>query len=328
MREWEVFRRHLVHLHYDELAQWLVEAGIPRERIWSSQGFMAPPRRLQCRSPSTFASPTQNYDSGGMSVEGAMPALGHLGVILYGEAAVNDVPMENGKSLFATFAAIDPGWAIVEYNTADLRNPKVLPTYAAGYRGLRDMWNFGARYVSPMAWNGSNGIYAGQPGYVDVHRMAQHAARGRGARLHARARGPAARRVAVDVRHAAHADGDGWTADAARSRSDAASSRSSPTRNDRVALVSPKGLPAHVQRAERIRAGLRRARGRAAHPRAGTAQVSTAAGKRSPMHRAPRCASPRPASRSARYGAIAARRRSIDQFAHARSRSRADTRSC
>ena len=28
------------------------------------------------------------------------------------------------------------------------------------------MFNYGARYVSPMAWNGSNGIYAGQPGYV------------------------------------------------------------------------------------------------------------------------------------------------------------------
>ncbi len=42
VREWEVFRRHLVHLHYDELAQWLVEVGMPADRIWSSQGLMAP----------------------------------------------------------------------------------------------------------------------------------------------------------------------------------------------------------------------------------------------------------------------------------------------
>ena len=42
VREWETFRRHLVDLHYDELSRWLVDAGIPRERIWSSQGFMAP----------------------------------------------------------------------------------------------------------------------------------------------------------------------------------------------------------------------------------------------------------------------------------------------
>jgi hypothetical protein len=28
------------------------------------------------------------------------------------------------------------------------------------------MFNYGARFASPMAWNGSNGINAGQPGYV------------------------------------------------------------------------------------------------------------------------------------------------------------------
>src|SRR5205823_8056636 len=42
VREWETFRRHLVALHYDELARWLAEAGIPGDRIWSSQGLMAP----------------------------------------------------------------------------------------------------------------------------------------------------------------------------------------------------------------------------------------------------------------------------------------------
>ena len=35
-----------------------------------------------------------------------------------------------------------------------------------GYRALREMFNYGARFASPMAWNGSNGINAGQPGYV------------------------------------------------------------------------------------------------------------------------------------------------------------------
>jgi len=28
------------------------------------------------------------------------------------------------------------------------------------------MFNYGARFASPMAWNGSNGAFAGQPGYV------------------------------------------------------------------------------------------------------------------------------------------------------------------
>jgi hypothetical protein len=53
-----------------------------------------------------------------------------------------------------------------EFNTADFRNPKELPTYAMGYRSLREMFNYGARFASPMAWNGSNGLHAAQPDYV------------------------------------------------------------------------------------------------------------------------------------------------------------------
>ncbi len=164
VREWETFRRHLVDLHYDELSRWLVEAGIPRERIWSSQGFMAP---LPWAMPFALnvASPVKNYDSGGMSVEGAKPARGHLGAILYGASAQNAIRMEGPRSLFGAFAAIDPQWAVVEFNSADLSHPTTLPTYADAYRGLRDMWNFGARFVSPMAWPGADGRNAGKPGY-------------------------------------------------------------------------------------------------------------------------------------------------------------------
>jgi hypothetical protein len=61
---------------------------------------------------------------------------------------------------------MDPGWAVGEFNTADFRKPNELPTYAMGYRVLREMFNYGARFASPMAWNGSNGTFAGQPGYV------------------------------------------------------------------------------------------------------------------------------------------------------------------
>lgn len=31
VREWKYFRRHLVDLHYDELLQWLVEAGLDKD---------------------------------------------------------------------------------------------------------------------------------------------------------------------------------------------------------------------------------------------------------------------------------------------------------
>jgi hypothetical protein len=163
--EWEVFRRHLVDLHYDELSQWLVDVGVPGDRIHTSQGFMGPAAHVL-----PFAvrldSPSKDYDTGGISIEGAVPRHGHLGATVYGPAAANAIRMETPDSLFATFSRFDPGWAIVETNTTDLRRPDEFPDYARAYRMLREAFNFGARYVSPMAWNGSNGIFAGQPGYV------------------------------------------------------------------------------------------------------------------------------------------------------------------
>jgi hypothetical protein len=165
VQEWESFRRHLVHLHYDELARWLCEAGLPADRIWSSQGLMAPADDCM---PLALAidSPVKNYDSGGVCLAGSKPRDGHLGAIVYGDSAKNAIAMERGGTLFDTLAAIDPGFAIVEFNTADLRHPERLPSYADGYHALRDLWNANARFVSPMAWNGANGKDAVAPGYV------------------------------------------------------------------------------------------------------------------------------------------------------------------
>lgn len=165
VREWELFRRHLVDLHYDELSHWLVEAGLDRRMIFSSQGFIAPRGRAK-----PFAvrldSPVKNYDSGGMTVAGSVPAEGNLGAILYGEAAVNHIRMEGSDSLFATFRRLSPDWGVVEHNTADFREPKELPGLTPGYRSLRDLFNYGGRMISPMAWNGSNGLYAGHPEFA------------------------------------------------------------------------------------------------------------------------------------------------------------------
>ena len=207
--EWEHFRRHLVDLHYDELSEWLEEAGIGSDFIYSAQGFMAPgknsfPFALRINSP------VKNYDSGGMSIEGAVPSGGHLGAILYGESVVNQIKMEGDRSLFSVFRNFDPGWAVVEHNTANLRNPERYPDFAEAYRSLREIHNYGARFISPMAWNGSRGIFAGQPGFVsytalrDSHLedaikafMISHANLPRRSRLWTFGAG-------------AHADGDGW----------------------------------------------------------------------------------------------------------------------
>jgi hypothetical protein len=211
-------------------------------------------------------SPTRNYDSGGMTIAGSKPAQGHLGVILYGEAAANDVRMDNGKSLFATLAAIDPRWAVVEFNTADLRDPKGLPTYAAAYRSLRDLWNFGARYVSPMAWNGSNGIHAGKPGYSNFTAW-------RNTPLEEAARDFMLARAGLPLGvplwtfgTPAHADGDGWTSDVGAIRLERGHLALQPDSNRRVAVVSPPGLPGAAGTADTFvlglepNAGLRRVR--------------------------------------------------------------------
>lgn len=163
--EWDAFRRHIVALHYSELSQWAFEAGLPRERIFSAQAFIAPdpgmrPVAIHIRGE------TPDYDSAGVSIEGSVPTHGHLGTILYGPASANEHPMNDGHSLFATIARLDPSWAIVEMNATDLKQPMVPPEFARWYHAFREMFNFDARQVTLMAWNGSNGIYVGQPGYV------------------------------------------------------------------------------------------------------------------------------------------------------------------
>ena len=69
-------------------------------------------------------SPVKNYDTGGASIEGACPKHGHLGVIIYGQCATNNIITESKTSLFnelpmliaryetlfITAAALFPAW--------------------------------------------------------------------------------------------------------------------------------------------------------------------------------------------------------------------------
>lgn len=165
MHLWERFRRHLVDLHYDDLSRWLVEVGIPENKIFSSQAFIDPRKPVQPFAEN-LNSPVKNYDSAGVSIEGAKPKFGHLGAILYGQSALNDMETESGRSLFSIFHQFDPDWAIVEHSVADFRGPpKKIPSYAASYRSLRESFNYHAQMISPMAWNGNNGDSIEQPGF-------------------------------------------------------------------------------------------------------------------------------------------------------------------
>ncbi|HEX6003817.1 MAG TPA: hypothetical protein VFZ14_07460 [Burkholderiales bacterium] len=162
---WDAFRKHVVDLHYDDLSQWVNEAGVPRDRIFSAQGLIhndldTPAFAINVESDSA------QFDSAGVSVEGAIPSNGHLGAILYGNSARNAVTMQNGRSLFATIGRMDDHWAIVEYNNTDLSKPLEPPDYVMAYRTFRDAFNYGAREVSAMAWNGWDGQSVGKPGYL------------------------------------------------------------------------------------------------------------------------------------------------------------------
>jgi hypothetical protein len=255
VHEWETFRRHLVSLHYDELAQWLVEAGLPRERIWSSQGLMAPAEGCMPLAMK-ITSPVKNYDSGGVSIEGSKPRDGHLGAIVYGDAATNDIAMENGATLFDTLAAIDAGFAIVEFNTADLRHPERQPTYAAAYRALRDLWNAGARFVSPMAWNGSNGIHADSADYVSFtawrNTPLEEAARDF---LLARSGLPLGAKLWTFGTQV-HADDDGWTLADGTRESARGALLLCPGAGNRVTLLSPAGLGMRADEIDALVLGL------------------------------------------------------------------------
>ncbi|WP_288492436.1 hypothetical protein [Paracidovorax oryzae] len=209
---WEQFRRHLVKLHYDELSQWVAQTGVPAGRIYSAQGFMPP--GLMEPFAVRLDSPAKSYDSGGVSIEGSAPAQGRLGAIIYGDSATNSIPMEGKRSLFGEFRHYSPEWAVVEYNTADLTTPRRMAGYDRAYRSLRETANYGARLVSPMAWNGSPGEAANTKDYVSYtslrrtpledaiqHFMMSRHDLPRGARLWTFGSGR-------------HHDTDGWQADA------------------------------------------------------------------------------------------------------------------
>jgi hypothetical protein len=161
---WDEFRRHLVHVHYSELADWVVATGIPAEKVFTAQAFTAPDRGFLPQSIGVEGA-TTDYDSGGVSVEGAIPRRGRLGVILYGESTSNTANTPTREPQFRIFERMAGRWGVVEFSTASLKDLAYRPGYPEAYRAFREIANGGGLLVSPMAWNGWNGIYASQPGY-------------------------------------------------------------------------------------------------------------------------------------------------------------------
>jgi hypothetical protein len=163
--EWDAFRKHVIHLHYIELADWVHATGIPGDRIFTAQAFTAPdPGLLPVSVNIRGWSP--DYDSAGVSIEGSVPRVGHLGTIMYGLSAQDRHGMANGRGVYSNIARFDEGWAIVEFNATDLKMPKRRPDYEASYRTFRSMFNYDGRQIAMMAWNGSNGLFENDPDYL------------------------------------------------------------------------------------------------------------------------------------------------------------------
>ena len=193
--EWDAFRKHVVYLHYVELADWVHAMGVPSDRIFTAQAFTAPDPGLRPVSIN-LRGWTPDYDSAGVSIEGSVPRHGHLGTIMYGLSAEDRHGMANGRGVYSNIARFDEGWAIVEYNPTDLKMPKRKPDYEAPYHAFRSLFNYDGRQVGIMAWNGSNGLFENDPDYLpytafrntDTERamkdsMVAHADLPRGARL-------------------------------------------------------------------------------------------------------------------------------------------------
>ena len=163
--EWDAFRKHIVHLHYIELADWVHAMGIPHDRIFTAQALTAPDPGLRPVSIN-LKGWTPDYDSAGVSIEGSVPRVGHLGTIMYGLSAQDRHPMANGRGVYSNIARFDEGWAIVEFNATDLKSPKQKPDFEASYRAFRSVFNFDGRQIAMMAWNGSNGLFENDPNYL------------------------------------------------------------------------------------------------------------------------------------------------------------------
>lgn len=163
--EWDAFRKHVIHLHYVELADWVHAMGVPSDRIFTAQAFTAPDPGLRPVSID-LRGWTPDYDSAGVSIEGSVPRKGHLGTIMYGLSAQDRHGMANGRGVYSNIARHDEAWAVVESNATDLKMPKRNPDYEASYRMFRSINNYDGRQIGLMAWNGSNGMFDDDPDFL------------------------------------------------------------------------------------------------------------------------------------------------------------------
>jgi hypothetical protein len=142
---WTQFKRHLVAQHYQDLADWIVEAGLPADRIYTGQTF------IQADVATGITDRATGWtDQAGVSIAGAKPANGHIGAILYGPASRDQGRPRSGPSLIDNIRRVDPDWGVPEFHPATIAFPERLPSHGDSYATLLALINGGARFLSPM----------------------------------------------------------------------------------------------------------------------------------------------------------------------------------
>lgn len=142
---WTQFKRHLVAWHYEDLARWAVAAGLPADRVHTSQTFIQADVAV-----ATDDRATGWTDQAGVSIAGAKPRYGHLGAILYGPASRNENKPRSGLTLIDNIRRIDPRWGLVEFHPATIAFPTTLPSHEESYWTMLAAIDGGARFFSPM----------------------------------------------------------------------------------------------------------------------------------------------------------------------------------
>jgi|GEM_PF-4828849 len=124
--EWTRWRTMLLKHHLQDMANWLIEAGLPANRVFAHQNHIS-------------SGSADYYLTSSITTTAALSP-GSLGVTLYGNATKD-------TDYFKQLLGYDNNWGAPEYNPMDKTNK------ASNYDGLVKTYEGGAHYISPLSWN-------------------------------------------------------------------------------------------------------------------------------------------------------------------------------
>lgn len=124
-RDWSSFRELLVDHSVQEQVDWITQAGLPADSVFSHQ------------------SPSLDRDVFGDTLAAAQVSGGSLGITVYGERVLD-------AALFAEARALSSNWGIMEYN------PLLLDVQAS-LDALQLFYSFGPAILCPYHWDDLGG---------------------------------------------------------------------------------------------------------------------------------------------------------------------------